>query len=277
MMSVIATLLITAQVVNPSVSIMVPNALFGFFEKTEEFRETYEVPSGTKLQVHNANGDIKISQWGEDYVEVYAKKKTSHGEEELAKVDIEVVVDDMMKVRTKYLEKDARVSVKYDIKVPKDVVVQEIKTSNGEIEIKGTNGDTRLMTSNGEIYVTDVNGTVSVQTSNGEIEIKRTTAVLEANTSNGEVSVEIYNMPEDGTNISSSNGSIQVYISDELNAGLRAATSIGKVHIKDVELQSRFTATSQTSSVLVGEIGEGGRSINVSTSNGEIRFHRLAE
>jgi hypothetical protein len=277
MMSAIATLLMTAQFVNPSVSIMMPNVLFGFFEKTEEFRETYEVAPGTKMQVHNANGDIKISQWDEDYVEVYAKKKTSHGEEELAKVDIEVVIDDMMKVRTKYLEKNVRVSVKYDIKVPKEVVVHEVRTSNGEIELRGTNGDTRLMTSNGEVYVVDVKGTVSAQTSNGEIEIKRTTAVLEANTSNGEVSVEIRNMPEEGTKISSSNGSIHVHISDDLNADLRAVTSMGNVQIRDVDLGSRFTATSQTSTLLTGEIGEGGRSINVSTSNGEIRIYRLDE
>lgn len=274
-MSSIAMLLMTVQMANPSVSVIMPNALFGLFEKTEEFRETYEVPRGMKMQVHNANGEIKISRWAEDYVEVYAKKKTNHGEAELAKVKIEVTIDDRMKIRTKYLEKNARVSVKYDIRVPEGVIVEEAKTSNGEIEIRGTEGDVRLMTSNGEIYVYDVRGTVSAQTSNGEIEIKRANAVMEANTSNGEILVEIYDVPEGGTDISSSNGSIDVYIGDDLNADLRAATSIGKVQIRDVELRSRFTAISQASTVLTGEIGDGGRPINVNTSNGEIELHRL--
>lgn len=275
MISALAMLLMTAQLANPSISVIVPNALFGLFEKTEEFRETYEVPRGIRMQVQNANGEIKISHWDEDHVEVYAKKKTNHGEAELAKVKIEVTIDDQMEIRTKYLEKNVRVSVKYDIKVPDGVIVEEVKTSNGEIEISGTRGDVRLMTSNGEIYVSDVMGSVSAQTSNGEIEIKRATAVLEANTSNGEIAVEIYDVPEGGTDISSSNGSIDVYIVDDLNADLRAATSIGKVQIRDVELRSRFTAVSQASTLLTGEIGDGGRSINVSTSNGEIELHRL--
>lgn len=274
-MSMIAALLVAAQALNPSISVIAPNTLIGIFEKTEEFRQTYGVPSGTKVQVQNANGDIKISQWAEDYVEVYAKKKTNHGEDELAKVDIEVTVDDVMKIRTKYLEKNVRVSVKYDIKVPRGVIVQKVKTSNGEIELNGTEGDTKAMTSNGEIYVFDVEGIVSLQTSNGEIEVRRTAGVLEANTSNGEVYVEVHNIPEGGTNISSSNGSIDVYISDEVNADLRAATSMGNVHIKDLELRSRFKVTSQASTLLTGEIGKGGGLISVSTSNGEIEIHRL--
>ena len=275
MVSMIAALLVAAQALNPSISVIAPNALVGIFEKTEEFRQTYDVPSGTKVQVKNANGDIKISQWTEDHVEVYAKKKTNYGEDELAKVDVEVTVDDVMKIRTKYHEKNVRVSVKYDIKIPRGVIVEEVRTSNGEIELYGTEGNTKAMTSNGEIYVYDVEGIVSLHTSNGEIEVRRTSGVLEANTSNGEVHVEVHSMPEDGTNISSSNGSIDVYISDEVNADLRAATSMGNVRIKDLELRSRFKVTSQASTLLTGEIGQGGGLISVSTSNGEIELHRL--
>ncbi|UCD06272.1 MAG: hypothetical protein JSV98_03320 [candidate division WOR-3 bacterium] len=275
MTSMIAALLVAAQALNPSISVVAPNTLVSIFEKTEEFRQTYSVPSGTKVQVKNANGEIKISKWSEDYVEVYAEKKTNYGEDELAKVNIEVTVDDVMKIRTKYLEKNVRVSVKYDIKVPEGVTVQEVRTSNGEIELNGTAGNTKAMTSNGEIYVFDVEGIVSLETSNGEIEVRRTSGVLEANTSNGEVHVEVHSIPEDGTNISSSNGSIDVYISDEVNADLRAATSMGNVHLKDLELRSRFKVTSQASTLLTGEIGRGGGLISVSTSNGEIELHRL--
>lgn len=277
MMSIIATLLVAAQALNPSISVAVPNALFGIFEQTEEFRQSYDVPSGTKVQVHNANGDIMISRWAEDHVEVYAKKKTNHGEDELAKVEIEVTVDNVMEIRTKYLEKNARVSVKYDIRIPKGVIVQEVKTSNGEIELKGTEGNTKAVTSNGEIRVSDVDGIVRLETSNGEIEVRRTTGVLEANTSNGEIHVEVHNIPEDGTRISSSNGSIDLFISDEVNADLRAATSMGKVRIKDIELRKRFTAASQAATLLTGVIGKGGGLISVNTSNGEIELHRLGK
>lgn len=277
MINTIAITLILGQLAHASISVTVPNALVSLFEKTEEFHETYRVAAGTQIQVDNVNGDIKISKWTEDYVDVYAKKKTNHGEGELAKADIEVVVDDMMKISTKYLEKNVRVSVNYAIRVPEGVVVQEVKTSNGEIELNRTQGDAEVMTSNGEIDLNDVKGTVSARTSNGEIDIRGTTAVLEAHTSNGEVYVEIHSIPEDGTSISSSNGSIHVYISNDLNADLRAATSMGTVSMKGVTLRSRLNAGSEVSTLLVGEIGEGGRLIDVSTSNGEIRLHGLGK
>lgn len=276
-MNALTTVLMMVQVFNPSMSATLPNTLIGFFEKTEEFRETYTVSPGTELQIENANGDIKISQWTEDYVEVHAKKKTNYGEEELAKVNIEVVVNGTMRIRTKYLEKNVHVSVTYAIRVPKDVVVQKVRTSNGEIEVNGTRGDVEALTSNGEIDLKNIRGAVSANTSNGEIEIKGTTAVVKANTSNGEVRVEIHTVPEAGTEISTSNGSIHVYIVDDLNADLMAATSRGRVHMEDLSLQSRFKVASVSSTVLVGEIGEGGRSLNISTSNGEIGLYRTSK
>lgn len=275
MTNIIALTLLAAQLSSPSVAGNVANTLFGFFEKTEEFRETYEVPSGTQMQVHNANGDIRISQWTEDFVEVYAKKKTNHGQEELSKVDIEVIIDDMMYIRTKYLEKNTRVSVTYTIRVPRSLVVQNVRTSNGNIELNGTRGDTEVMTSNGDIDLKDVEGTVYVETSNGEIDIEETAAVLEAHTSNGDVHVEIYSIPEEGTDITTSNGSIDLRINDQLNADINAATSMGKVYVKDLALESRFTATSVTSTVLKGKLGDGGSLINVGTSNGDVRLYGL--
>lgn len=273
-MNTLATVLVMVQAFCPSISV-VPNALIGFFGKTEEFRETYRIAPGTELLVENANGDIKISQWAEDHVEVYAKKKTNHGEEELAKVEVEVIVNGEMRVRTKYLEKDVRVSVSYVIRVPDEVVVRKVKTSNGEIEISGTKGDVEALTSNGEIDLNDIRGAVSARTSNGEIEIKGTTAIVEAKTSNGEIRAEILTLPENGTEISTSNGSIHVYIVDDLNADLMAATSRGRVQVEDVSLQSRVKAASHSSSVLVGEIGNGGRPLNLSTSNGEISLRKM--
>ncbi len=275
-MNTLATLLMMVQAFSPSIS-ATPNALIGFFGTTEEFRETYRIAPGTELQVENVNGDIKISQWAENQVAVYAKKKTNHGEEELSKVDIEVVVNGAMRIRTKYLEKGVHVSVSYVIRVPDEVIVRKVNTSNGEIEINGTRGDVEALTSNGEIDFSDIRGTVSAKTSNGEIEIKGTTAIVEAITSNGEIHAEILTLPEEGTEISTSNGSIHVYIVDDLNGDLMAATSRGRVQIEDVSLQSRVKVASRSSSVFVGEIGNGGRPLNLSTSNGEISLHRVSE
>lgn len=273
MVSTLATALIVVQLANPSISVALPNGLIGIFETTEEFRETYTVTPGTKLEVDNANGDIEISRWKEDYIEVYAIKRTNHGQDELDKARIDVMVDEILRIRTRYLAKNTRVSVHYSIKIPSDVNIDRVKTSNGRIELDRTRGDTEVVTANGNVNLKDVAGTVRVRTSNGKIEIKGKTAVREANTSNGSIRIDLHGIPEGGSEIATSNGSIDLYINDELNADLRGATSLGKISIRDLALESRFTATAESSTLIVGKIGEGGRLLDVSTSNGEIRLY----
>ena len=129
----------------------------------------------------------------------------------------------------------------------------------------------------GDIELIDARGTLRVRTSNGEIEIKGHATVREAATSNGSIRIDLRDIPEDGSEISTANGSIDIYVDVDLDADLRGATSLGKVAIKDDALRLRFTASEESRNSLAGKIGEGGSLIDVSTSNGEIRFHVLKQ
>ncbi len=277
MVNALGVLLVLGQLGTSTMVGVLTSTLPGFFEKTEEIRETREVKPGTPLTVTNANGDILLRGWNKDYVEIHAIKKTHYGKDELAKVRVEVLVGEKMEIRTQHLEKNARVSVDYDIKIPYKLIVRKLFTSNGNIELEGTTGDTEAVTSNGDIELRNVAGTVQVRTSNGNIDIRGTSTIREATTSNGEVRAEIHSLAEDGATITTSNGSIDLHIDDKLNADLSSATSMGKVSLKDLFLHSRFTATSETSTLLKGKIGEGGRLINAHTANGDIRLSRMGE
>lgn len=277
MVNIVSIILFSFQLGNPALAKALPNALIGFFERTEEIRETHKVKPGTELTVVNVNGDIMLTAWDKDYVEVHAVKKTHHGDEELAKVQVEITVADKIEIRTKHLERNARVSVEYDIRVPDNVIVKHLLTSNGDIELGGTTGDTEAVTSNGNIELKKVVGTVQVRTSNGDIAIRDTRFVREATTSNGEVRAEIQNVPEGGAEIATSNGSVDLYINDQLNVDLNIATSMGRVTVKDLALKSRFTARTETSTVLKGKLGEGGELIDTHTANGDIRLYKLGK
>ena len=166
MTGIFAATLILAQFGNPAVTRTLPNTIVCFTGHTEEFHEVYEVKSGTELHVENANGDIKISTWRKPHVEVRAMKKTARGKDELAKVKIEVIIDDVMEIRTKCLEENLRVSVDYTIQIPEQVVVQQIETSNGDIDLIATNGDSKVITANGDVTLKKVGGAAQVHTAN---------------------------------------------------------------------------------------------------------------
>lgn len=247
---------------------------FSFWGNTvqEEFHNTYEVGSGTKLNIHNINGSVEISLWNKNYVDVYAVKKTRHGEEELNKIEIDVNIDaGDMNIITKRLDENVRASVDYDIKVPVNVVVNRIDNSNGKIELTGTKGDSVLHTSNGKIVVTNVNGLVSARTSNGRINISGTTGLLKAKTSNGNIEAEIPDINTDGLEIITSNGSIDLYLPGSLNADVEMKTSNGRISLHDIQILT----SEMSKSYVKGKIGDGGNNICVKTSNGKINLYKM--
>ena len=275
MINTFAVALVVGQMCNPSVSTMLGNTVVSFFEKTEEFNETYTVSKGTELVLTNRNGDVTLKQWDKDYVEVHATKKTNHDRDELAKVQIEVIIDDKMEIWSEYLEQKARVSVDYRISVPSDVMVEKITTANGDIEINSTQGDTRLVTANGDVDVKDVEGTVHVQTANGDIDVRTTTAIVKASTANGDIHADIRALPDEGTMIRTSNGSIDLLVSKELNADLHCATSMGEVDVKGIDMHVESARKTITSAQIKGRINDGGPEIDAHTSNGDINIRGI--
>ena len=294
MTGIFAAILILVQIGSPAVTRALPNAIVCFAGYTEEFHEIYEVKSGTGLRVENANGDIKISTWSKPHVEVQAIKKTTRDKDELAKVKIEVIIGDVMEIRTKYLEENLRVSVDYNIQIPEQVVVQKIETSNGDIDLIATHGDSKVITANGDVTlekvggavqvhtangdvdVIDMIGSIQVKTANGDVNIKGATTIIEAATSSGDISAAIKHVPDQGTKIKTTNGSIDLYIADKLDVDITLATSLGKIMIRDLELQTKISAKTESTSVLSGALGQGGNLLNARTSLGNINVYRLA-
>jgi len=255
---------------------------------TETFDETYEVSSGTRFEIRNRNGRVNIKGWDRSQIKVHATKKTHWGGK-LENVEIQVSQGADFKIETIQLVKKPRVSVSYDIRVPVNVVVKIVRTSNGKIELQGTHGDTEVETSNGKIEVKDavgdidahtsnggieiedVKGFVSAHTSNGSIEVEGTSGVEELETSNGSIDAEVRAIGGNGLRVRSSNGAIELELAAGLNANLNARTSNGKIKLDDVEVVVKEISKN----ALRGRIGKGGKKISCRTSNGRILLKKL--
>jgi len=278
----------------------------GFLKKeTEEFLETYPVENNTSVTVNNKNGDITITVWDEDVIEVYGLKKTYWGEKELEKASVSVTTGIDFLVETTFSEKFVQVSVDLRIKVPTNITVSIIKTSSGDIELEGTMGEVTVTTSNGEIsviehrgnvtvdssnddvYLRDITGNVEAETSNGRIYMERISgevnaesdngdiiikdagSVKKASTCNGDVRVEFYNIPEKGSSIRSSNGDIKVYIPAGMNATLEMKTSNGEIDLHDL----RVLTDDISEEHIEGDLGVGGPKLYIRSNNGDIDLY----
>ena len=279
--------------------------LFGILHKEEKIQNNFDIKAGEKIELSNINGSVIITGWDKQQVEMIAVKRTLKKEDELKKVEIKVTEKDGLKIETIHLKKKPKVSVSYELKVPQNVelkfirssngsikiekvgIVHKLVTSNGSIKLFNSKGEVEAQTSNGSIQVDGLEGSVTAQSSNGSIDIRNVDGYGEASTSNA--SIKMFNIgtilgihTSNGTikaelnklmndlDVTSSNGSITLYLGTSLDADIEASTSNSSINIKnDVNLNTNQLSRSRLS----GSIGNGGHQIYSHTSNGSITFN----
>ncbi len=277
----------------------------------EHFNYTYPLKSGGALTLENFNGAVEILAWEKEEVRITGVKY-ARTEQDLRELRIEVAAaPDSVRIRTlRPAQRTRGMGARYVLRVPREVELQRIATSNGSIRVEDVRGSSRLETSNGAITLRRIqgrtesrtsNGSITadvlagdavLRTSNGGIRLDRLEGALDAATSNGGISVRIAE-PARGQPVRletsngaieltmdawednevralTSNGPITVRLPASVKARLRAETSNASIH-SDFELLTR----SSTKNLLQGDIGGRGPLIQLATSNGAIRVLRM--
>ncbi len=259
-----------AAMIVAAISFLMAVSGCGGVRTTEEFFQSYQVRSGTTIEIYNPNGDVIITGWEQDNVEIFALKESYHGQAALDEVDIFIDIAAKMIIETEHPDQRSQVTVSYDIKVPDDVIVEIVECSNGNIKLEGVTGNPVLSTSNGTISVSNVNGIVSARSSNGDIIVTGVRGLGGLRTSNGSIEAELPVLHED-LELRTSNGSITLSLDSTLEADLEANTSNGTVNVSNLNVD--IVKLEQTS--FTGLMNGGGHKINISTSNGSINLVRL--
>lgn len=254
----------------------------------KEISKSFEPDKKATLNVFNINGSVDIESWDGKTVEIETRMKSTRGEEEFEKVEIEIKKEKDWHINTIHHKKRPKVSVSYDIKVPRGMKLDNIITSNGSIDIEDCRGNMSLRSSNGRIIVENVDGKLDAFTSNGSIDIENVTGKVNVTTSNGSISidevdhlknvitsnadieVEIDNIDNDIL-LSTSNASINLYLNPKLDADIFATTSNASIDLSGIELN----VSRMSKNTLEGTLGNGGDKITASTSNADVNIYKL--
>src|SRR5437868_5444321 len=132
----------------------------------EDFHYSYNLNSGGRLALENANGAVEITSWDRNSIEISGTKYAS-SKELLSQIKIEVSPSDaFVRVRTIIPQNWGHGSrgATYNIHVPRHVVLDEIRTSNGAIRVSDVEGPVHLRTSNGAIRAGNVKGEIEAET-----------------------------------------------------------------------------------------------------------------
>lgn len=241
-------------------------------EYKEDFLKTVPLGAGGSFSLKNTNGVVRLSTWAKDEVEIKAVKTARGNKSNLDKVTIEVAAaSGSVRVETVYPRlRNLRVSVAYEIKVPENVRLEDVRTTNGDIVISGRFSDVKAGSTNGDVHLDSASGRCEIGTTNGDIRLVNANGPVDAHTTNGSVHIDIGKV-EAAISARTTNGSITVRASGELNAELKARTTNGRI-------QTDFPITVQgvvrSGRSLDGKMGTGGPLIDLHTTNGGITIGR---
>lgn len=247
---------------------------------------------GGELHLENKNGRITVEAWARPEVRIQITRSVRAGDDAKArellkklKADVEVRqgrVDIVSRFPRRQESiglwdilgrKVASLQIHYYVQVPRETDVT-LETSNGEIRVRGVNGDLEASTTNGDVRVAQAEGQIELSTTNGEVELTGASGSARARTTNGSVVAEVRAVgPKDGVELSTSNGNVEVYLPNDVKATLQAQTTNGRVSVA-FPVTTRGVMSSKT---VRGTINGGGAAISLATTNGNVEVRRISE
>jgi Putative adhesin len=219
----------------------------------QAYEKTVPLSAGGALHLENVNGSVDVRAWDRPEVQIYAVKRASRSDEDLALVSIEVDATlGRVNIVTRYpQDQGVDVSVDYRIRVPRRVLLEDISTVNGTIHVTDVDGGGKLHTVNGDVDVFDCAGGFSAHTTNGDIHEE-----LRVLTAKSPVELE------------SVTGSILVALPANAGAELDAQSLNGDFRTeKPIAMNGAFSHGS-----FRGKLGAGGATLKIRTVNGAIQL-----
>jgi len=277
----------------------------------EDFHYSWPIDAGAQVSVESQNGSVEITAWDKNTIDIAGTKYASD-QSMLRDVRVDIShAPDSVRIRTiapEFFHGSA--GAEYTIHVPKHVLLDLIHSSNGALRVDGVEGNVRMRTSNGAVHLTAVKGDADVETSNGGIDVEDQQGSLrlhssnghikvdarggrfEAETSNGSIEARLNDLSSswplrvetsnghvdlsvDGKvpdmRVTTNNSAIDLRLPDSTSARLVASTSHGDIN-SDFDLTTHGGSISKDH--LEGDIGGGGRTIELNTSNSSIRIRK---
>jgi DUF4097 and DUF4098 domain-containing protein YvlB len=133
--------------------------------------------------------------------------------------------------------------------------------------------DLKLKTLNGAISISDVRGNIQFGAVNGAVSLKRLAGSVEGHTENGALNIELAGDRWDGVKLDArtTNGGINVSMPERYSAHFETATVNGTL-----SLNIPTTMRGETGKRVVTDLGSGGPTVHVETTNGGVTVKRAS-
>lgn len=229
-------------------------ALPAYADVTQEFHRTVPLSSDGRVSVSNVNGDVEITGWSKNEVQIDALK-TAPDQQRLDEMRIEVNnSSNSVEIATKYphhLVNNNPGSVHYTLHVPQNARLDKIDLVNGSLNVQRISGEVNANLVNGKLHASGLAGTADLQTVNGTVNADYTSL-----NSVREITVK------------SVNGAIDLLLPQSPNADVSASNVNGGIETDfPLTVKGHFVGKSVS-----GTLGSGGVKIELKNVNGSIHI-----
>ena len=221
---------------------------------TEEFHRTVPLSSNGRVALENINGNVTITGWDRNEVQIDAVKKANE-QQKLAEARIDVdVSSDSVRIKTKYPDHRTNnnpATVTYQLHVPRAARLDNIDLVNGSLDVQQVSGDIEARLVNGKANIEDLSGRADISTVNGTMNLAfRSLDSAKA------------------IRLKSVNGAITLGLPPSPNADLSVSTVNGGITTDfPLQVQGKFMGRH-----LDGKLGNGGTRIEISNVNGSVKI-----
>ncbi len=151
----------------------------------------------------------------------------------------------------------------------------ELDTHYGAVSVSGADGDLRAATRSGDIDVIGMRGAVKARSQYGQVVVEGVLTGLAAKSSSGRVTARAL---EGSTNLvdwelSSGYGDVVLHVPPGFGCELEASTRHGEI---GCELPINLPAGRRRSGALRGTVGNGGRTVSLQSSSGNLALRSIA-
>lgn len=243
-------------------------------EDKASFNETFDVSTPLQFKATVSDGFIHVSPSESKTIKVFFIVKRGNNIVEISREELEEhltiniinsseLVDITIKQRHDHNWNDWKLiyNVSLEVYVPRETACT-LRSSDGDIKIKGLSGKQKCRTSDGDIELYGINGDVNGQTSDGDITLQDVVGTVVLTTSDGDIAAD--NIEGDASFVTS-DGDIEMY---GIVGYTSAKTSDGDITFKN--LAGAFKGQTSDGDIM-GNIVKLNNDLRLSTSDGNIR------
>jgi len=234
----------------------------------ETIGKTFPFKPGGKLILINTNGKITVWAWEKGKLRLRANLRIeAQAREEAKQIAKEAIGVDLKDRGVEIVTKrKTRINLWRSLFGKEEK--QKVRRVDYELALP-KRADLDMRTVNGGIEIADIQGRIEVRTTNGRIKISGIAGFVNGRTTNGSIWAELREVNhQEPAYLTTTNGSIQVYLSPTIKTDIIASTATGRIHTDlPLELQGNFSGRR-----IKGKINGGGPLLELHTINGGIEI-----